>query len=197
MYTKYEQWLNEAKSNNLTGEAWLNAMGIENYTINTDLTVDVKGDVYIMSKILKNIPVQFGTVSGNFDCSHNMLTSLEGCPKEVGGDFYCSFNRLTSLEGGPKTVKRHFYCNDNRLTSLEGGPETVGGLFRCSKNNITSLKGAPKTVGGDFQCSFTKLTSLEGAPETVGGGFYCHTNKKQFTVEDVKKLTEVKGKISV
>ena len=36
---------------------------------------------------------------GDFDCSDNLLTSLEGAPKEVGVKFYCSDNQLASLEG--------------------------------------------------------------------------------------------------
>ena len=119
MYTKFDQWLNEANANNLTGEDWLNSMGIKNYTINSDGTVDVKGDVDISKKSLKNIPVQFGTVSGNFYCSSNNLTTLKGGPEIVKRHFYCSFNKLTSLEYSPKEVGGDFYCNDNKKQFTE------------------------------------------------------------------------------
>ena len=56
---------------------------------------------------------------GDFDCSGNQLTTLEGAPKEVGGDFYCSGNQLTTLEGAPKEVGGGFYCYSNQLTTLE------------------------------------------------------------------------------
>ena len=60
---------------------------IKNYTINEDLSVDVIGDVFINELKLNEIPIQFGKVSGSFDCSYNFLTTLKGCPISVGGDF--------------------------------------------------------------------------------------------------------------
>ena len=74
------------------------------------------------------------TVGGDFSCWEcELLTSLEGAPKEVGGDFSC------------------ICCNS--LTSLEGSPEKVGGNFSCNYcDSLTSLKGAPKEVGGYFSC---------------------------------------------
>ena len=116
-------------------------------------------------------------VSGEFDCSENQLTSLEGAPQEVGGSFYCYDNQLTSLEGAPTEVGRNFYCYGNQLTSLEGAPQKVGRWFDCSINQLTSLKGAPQKVDGEFSCSYNHLTSLEGAPKEVGGGFDCSYNQ--------------------
>jgi len=52
-------------------------------------------------------------------------------------------------------------------------------------------------VKGDFNCSDNNLTSLEGAPKYVGWDFYCRRNKKKFTEEEVRKVSEVKGKIIV
>jgi hypothetical protein len=77
-------------------KAWLDSMGINNYTINPDLSVDVDGDVALVNKGLKSIPIQFGAVNGNFDCNYNQLTSLQGGPREVGGNFDCSYNKFTS-----------------------------------------------------------------------------------------------------
>jgi len=57
---------------------------------------------------------------GNFNCSFNQLTSLEGAPGSVGGYFYCARNQLTSLEGAPVSVGDNFSCSDNQLTSLTG-----------------------------------------------------------------------------
>lgn len=33
---------------------------------------------------------------------------MQGAPKEVGGDFECSGNKLTSLEGAPEVIKGRF-----------------------------------------------------------------------------------------
>ena len=121
--------------------------------------------------------INFGKVTGNFDCSIIGLKSLKGAPQEVGGSFDCSWNYLISLEGAPQKVGGDFNCSINQLTSLEGAPQEVGGGFNCSINQLTSLEGAPQEVGGDFNCSINQLTSLEGAPQEVGGSFNCYNNR--------------------
>jgi hypothetical protein len=154
-----------------------NKYGIENYTINEDGSIDVEGNVNLNDRVvLSELPIKFGNVGGNFNCSGNKLTSLEGSPKSVGGNFNCSGNKLTSLEGSPKSVGGNFNCSRNKLTSLEGSPKSVGGGFYCSGNKLTSLEGSPKSVGGGFYCDDNQLVSLEGSPKSVGGGFYCDGN---------------------
>jgi len=151
-------------------------LDINNWTQNPDGTIDVDGNVYINGIGLKELPLKFGKVSGNFSCSFNKLTGLEGAPSEVGGYFYCHFNKLTTLEGSPKEVSGDFVCHDNKLTNLDGGPKEVGGEFNCSFNKLTNLDGGPKEVGGEFNCSVNKLITLKGSPNKVGGGFHCHEN---------------------
>ena len=137
--------------------------------------------------------INFGNITGNFDCSNLGLTSLEGAPQKVGGSFYCSHNQLTSLKGASQKVGESFWGNDNKLISLEGAPQKVGRIFDCSNNQLTSLEGAPQMeVGGDFYCFKNKLTSLEGAPHTVGGSFNCTGNPNLHSLEGIG---EVKGKI--
>jgi hypothetical protein len=136
--------------------------------------VDVQGSFYCPNQGLKSLGgIQFGTVTGEFNCSHNELTILEGAPRTVGETFDCSHNQLTTLEGAPQTVKGDFLCDKNQLTSLEGAPQTVTGSFDCRINQLTTLEGAPQTVTGNFYCYSNKLTSLEGAPWTVEGTFNC------------------------
>ena len=127
--------------------------------------------------------VNFGKITGAFDCSRLDLISLKGAPQEVGESFYCFGNKLTSLEGAPQIVKKNFYCSYNQLTSLEGAPIEVGRSFECHNNQLTSLEGAPTEVGRNFECQYNQLTSLEGAPQTVGEDFYCFNNQ----------LTSLKG----
>jgi hypothetical protein len=130
---------------------------IKNYSINSDGSIDVDGNVDLSSKDLVHIPLKFNKVSGKFICDSNRLTSLEGCPKYVGGGFRCDANRLTSLEFCPTEVGGSFSCGDNRLASLEFCPTEVGGDFYCNSNRLTSLEGCPKEVGGDFICSNNRL----------------------------------------
>lgn len=155
--------------------------------------------------------IKFGTINGVFDCSKIGLKSLEGAPEEVKMSFNCSSNPLTTLEGGPKIVGgdykcincsltslkgapeeinylKDFNCKNNYLNTLEYAPKNVGGNFYCQENNLISLKGAPIEVGGSFQCQWNNLTSLDGAPKKCTG-FYCYENDKEFTEEDVLKVT--------
>jgi hypothetical protein len=134
--------------------------GIRNYTINEDGTVDVDGNVDIHNRGydrgLEKIPLKFGYVSG---------------------DFYCSFNQLTTLEGSPNKVGGNFICSNSQLTTLEGASNWVGGDFDCSFNKLTSLEGSPNRVDGSFFCQFNKLITLLGAPEELGLYFHCYNNQ--------------------
>ena len=113
--------------------------------------------------------INFGKVTGDFNCSYNNLTSLKGSPQEVGGGFACFNNQLTSLKGAPQKVGGNFECQYNQLTSLEGAPQTVDGGFACFNNQLTSLRGAPQKVGGDFYCyNNPNLHSLDGMGQITG-----------------------------
>jgi len=114
---------------------WLDAHLIENYTIGSDGVVDVAGDVILdrFDQILA-IPVQFGNVSGEFNCNNTKITSLKGAPHHVDGNFRCSFTKVESLEYAP-----HY----------------VGGYFSCYTTQVKSLSGVDKIVkhvGSDFIC---------------------------------------------
>ena len=152
------------------------------------------------NRILKNFVsedkdgfiINFGKVTGNFDCSIIGLKSLKGAPQEVGGSFDCSWNYLISLEGAPQKVGRNFKCSENQLTSLEGAPQKVSGSFRCYNNQLTSLEGAPTEIDEDFWCSYNQLTSLKGAPQTIGRDFYCEGNPNLHSLDGIG---EVRGDI--
>ena len=97
---------------------WLNYHNIECYIIHDDLTVDVEfGNISIKTRMV-NIPIQFGVVGGDFDCSRLGLTTLKGFPKLVDGYFDCSWNNLESLKYLPE-IKGWLYCDDNLKDSGE------------------------------------------------------------------------------
>ena len=157
---------------------------LSKFTLNPQTNrYDYDGNLYrdelinFVSEDKDGFTINFGKITGAFDCSRLDLISLKGAPQEVGKSFECHNNQLTSLEGAPREVGRNFECQYNQLTSLEGAPQTVGEDFYCFNNQLTSLKGAPQIVKKNFYCSYNQLTSLEGAPQTVGGGFKCNTNK--------------------
>lgn len=127
-------------------KSWLDEMGINNYTINNDLTVDVEGNVFLQKKLMTEIPVQFGKVYGSFTCSNNNLTTLKGCPDYVTGVFSCNNNELTHLDYLPKYMGSDFYCNQNNLTTLKGCPDTINGTFDCTYNKLTNTKYFPQDI---------------------------------------------------
>ena len=77
-------------------------------------------------------------IKGDFYCNNNQLTSLNGCPTEIGGYFCCFNNKLTSLIGCPTEIVGVFYCQNNKLTNLKGCPKIVKGEAVFDKNVILS-----------------------------------------------------------
>jgi len=86
----------------------LQKYNIKNYIINNDGSIDVNGDINLYNKKLTELPFKFGNVIGNFDCSHNQLTSLKGAPQIVY-DFHCSSNLLINLKGSPQEIGGSFF----------------------------------------------------------------------------------------
>jgi len=144
---------------------------IENYTINSDGSIDVDGSVCLSNNFSKKLPLVFNKVTGDFLCDSNKLTSLEGAPKMVGGCFDCSYNELTSLEFAPIEVGGWFRCHNNKLTSLIGSPIKINDDYFCSFNSLDNLIGSPEKIGGDFYCNQSNLNSLEGSPKVVDGEY--------------------------
>ena len=149
---------------------------VQNYTINEDLTVDVKGGVNISGYKLVEIPFSFGVVDGYFDCGYNNLKNLIGCPVKVGGSFLCVSNDLTSLEGCPVDVGSSILCSNNKLTSLVGCPVVIIGEFNCSNNLLGLLESCPKSIGGNFNCYNNRIDSFVCGLESVGGYIDCRGN---------------------
>ena len=133
-------------------------------------------------------------VESSFSCAGQELIDFKGVRFGIiRGNFYCHYNLLTSLEGAPKEVGWYFSCRENQLTSLAGAPKEVGGAFDCSVNRLTSLAGTPVKVGGDFNCGVNQLTSLmtdlAGTPVEVGGDFYFYDNPvSEKTLESIYNL---------
>ena len=145
------------------------------YKINSNGSIDVDGSVTLNNIGVKQLPLKFNTVSGDFICTSESLTTLEGCPQTVGGVFNCSRNfELSSLVGGPTSVGSMYFCFSSSLLNLVGSPSVIKGDFLCSDNQLTSLVGCPTTVGGYYMCHTNKLTSTYSGDndiEFIGEGF--------------------------
>lgn len=175
----------------------------KSWTLNSDGTYDVNGSVDLenFKQFINSdgkLTVKFNKVTESFYCMSLNLTSLEGCPKEVGGSFLCGNNKLTSLEYMPKIIGFSFQCDRNDLKTLKGCPEKIPGDFVCSGNKLTTLEDGPKEVGENYICSENKLVSLKGCAKKVGESFFCEDNKgKQFTKSDVENVCKVGDEINV
>ena len=180
MIKLFEQFNNEQEIHDICKK-----YKIKNYTINTDGSIDVDGDVSISNKGLKSIPLKFNKVSGNFTCYGNQLCNLEGCPKEVGGWFDCSINKLTSLIGGPEFVELNYDCYKNNLTSLEGSPKHIKSTFRCVQNNIISLKGAPMLIDGTLDLEDNPLSIIDSSIEVKGNIYIDNTNLDWYKIKRI------------
>jgi len=164
-------------------------LGIKDYKINKDNTIDVNESIYLTNSWTRDaakyswdekkqkrwfrdkLPIKFGKVNGNFNISGCFLKTLEGCPTYVGGNFDCS--------------------NNKNLESLEGSPKFVGGNYNASSCNIKSLKGISNNIGklrhegwqehvngnGVLNLSFNEnLMDLIDFPDFLKGNFsfrYC------------------------
>ena len=97
--------------------SWLDECTSGTWSVNLQTgLVDVKGDFDCRSEGSDFKGVRFGDIDGDFMCSHNSLTSLEGAPQRVSGSFYCSRNLLTSLEGAPQEVGGYLHCSGNPIS---------------------------------------------------------------------------------
>ena len=154
---------------------WLDNFYVKNYTINKDLTVDVNGEVSLSFNDLDFIPVQFGVVTRNFDCSNNNLKNLKGCPNKTRY-FDCQHNKLESLEGCPFEINGLLDCTYNNLKKLDCGPIKISGIYggiSCSNNKLDSLEGCPKVKNLYFDNN--DILDLKGLPIGVEGIFF-HNN---------------------
>lgn len=178
---KYIKSFNEAKSktpNVKKIEKFLNRLGITEYTINPDGTVDLGNDIDLEStsddfiSFFKKLPIKFGHIEGDFTFEKGYeLTTMEGFPKSCENFYFKSFSpKIKNLKGGPTHVSGHYTVSSyGEITSLEGGPNYVGGSFDLSENPVTSLKGCPNQIEGDFSGDGFRITSLEGCTQNIGG----------------------------
>ena len=139
---------------------WLDFFQIENYTIKDDLSIDVDGKIMLVGKDLKELPVQFGLVTGEFNVRKNLLTNLKGCPRIVGGVFKCADNQLKNLEHSPEIVGDDFFCHNNPLETLQGVNTRVGGGMIAYGTSLTTLEGFKGTVVEEIWLGNTAIKTI-------------------------------------
>jgi hypothetical protein len=90
--------------------------------LHEDGAFDVDGSATLRLHKITRLPIRFHIVD-RFECSSNMLTTLDGSPKSCLR-FYFNHNLLTNLIGGPSKAIIYDVIG-NVLTSLDGLPEEV------------------------------------------------------------------------
>lgn len=119
---RFKQYLKESEQDFLTDHdeisAWLKRQHVTGYAIKNSNEVDVERNVDLSYYELRHFPIKFRKITGDFECSNNLLVSLQGAPDEVTNDFECYYNQLSSYEFLPKKIGRNLYLGNDRVTSL-------------------------------------------------------------------------------
>lgn len=182
----FEQFINEEEIHRLCRE-----YNIKKYSINSDGSIDVNGSVFITNTNLTKLPLKFNKVSGVFDCSDNLLTTLEDCPKEVGSDFNCVYNNLETLKGGPEFVYGYYKCSGNKLESLKYSPLRIEKSLFCENNNIKTLEGFPMIINWSLNLRKNPISIIDESIK-VGATIYLESTNID---EDIQKMNKLKKQL--
>ena len=136
-----------------------NLYKISEYSIVEDGSINVYQDVSLGHLLLKELPIKFNYIEGNFFCRHNQLTTLKGGPVKVNGVFDCSFNYLTSLEYCPMEISGYMECGNNYIDNIEYFPSIVGGAIYMNDNCL---------YGSDFYNKLLKFMDNKNYGSTIG-----------------------------
>lgn len=135
--------------------SWLDKMGVSNYTINSDLTVDVDGYLDLSNKGLEEIPVNFANIKGDIDLRNNKLKTFLFIPK---GTLKLENNPCTKIYGTPfiggHFAEYFFYNSIHALATLEPNPkEKLERLKNERPERYRELIETYKKVEGIFKSS--------------------------------------------
>lgn len=101
--------------------------GLRNWVINPDgISISISGNVDLSHDNLKELPIPFSKVTGNFNVSYNLLNSFKNFPTYIGGDLNLQANNFDSFDG---------------LDNINFGKKLI-----LSKNPIKSFKKFPKNI---------------------------------------------------
>ena len=179
----------EAKKERIS--AWLKDHLINKFTIEDDLTVNVKESVTIHDYKHPTLPVKFGTIKGSFMIFNSSITSLKNGPDTIEGDYLVIDGcQITSLDDFPTKVKNITLHNLPKLTQIKANKRVivqdqfaVGG---CPIKNLDGIDGviscaelvmAVPIIGDVLNVmEIPKLKKVNFAPDTADLDWSDRTN---------------------
>jgi len=149
---------------------WCERHGIEDIVIGKHTGhVHVQNSVNLHRFDHNNLPVQFGTVEGDFSIVDSALNTLKGCPIIVEGEFNCAGNRsLRSLQYSPRIVKEAYVCTDTSIESFQHVTQNASSYYGRYISTLKTLQGLPKKIKIDLNISYSGYKTLNGIPDEIG-----------------------------
>lgn len=160
-----------------------------------EITGNFSLDSLRFNSFMGRLGVNFTTALKDFSLNRLEVTSLEGCPQEVGGVFRLyRMNCISSLEGSPARVGGIYIDECDQLTSLEGCPKNITTdvvIRSCDK--LKNFKGLPEKIYGSLGIIWMDvMCGLEGLPKYVAGDF-TFTNNVFPQGSSISKIDEWMG----
>jgi gliding motility-associated-like protein len=97
----------------------------------------------------------------DFDCSFNLLTSLDITKNTSLTKFQCKENQLSNLDISKNTTLTYLNCYENKLISLDVTKNTLLTYLNCGRNELVNLDVSKNIVLLTLQCEINKLNSLD------------------------------------
>ena len=190
---------------------WLDEHKITDYKINPDLTIDVKGSVWLRNYDGEELPeyINFGWVDYTFSIKDSKIKSLRGFPRActtldimgckdlnnltgsviepVASLILYDCPKITSLCGDIQNYKSLRVRNCG-IKNLEGIPNKINDIVLIECENLETLKGAPKQCHSIEIQKCPSLKSIEHGPHYVYS-FQCMYCPELKSLEGLKSVT--------
>jgi hypothetical protein len=124
---------------------WLDYYGIQNYTINDDMSVDIDGSVLIDRRHIPRLDVKFRNVSNEFFINKCGLESMNNLPISCKCVTLTN-NNINEISNVPLNCQ-YLNLNNNKITEIQNIEHlTELSTLEISHNKITKLYGLPSSI---------------------------------------------------
>ena len=133
--------------------------------------------------------IAFFTSLVEFDCEHNLITSLDMSKNVLLEYLKCEECKITTLDVSENIKLSKLACHSNQLTSLDVSKNIALKDLHCPHNKLASLDVSNNPNLIRLSCSDNQLTSLDVSKNTLLEELYCYNN--QLTYLDVSNNTKL------